>query len=157
MRFKYLLIPMVLLLTANSFAAESEMVGMGVFAGDADEINEIYKLKNSRASDSRFGGAATGDNGYQIYGDYLFYQPDFIEVPEGKGPLYFGGGAQNITYSEYDGKNKGDKFGLRFPVANEYLFWKSSTDAFLELSPVLSSTPDTKFQFGGGIGIKFLF
>jgi len=158
MRFKYLLIPMILLLlAANSFAAEREMFGIGMLAGDTDGITGKYKLKNSRASDVSFGSETTGDNGSLIYGDYLFYQYDFIKAQEGNRRLYFGGGAQNTTYSEDGGKNKGDMFGLRFPVGNEHLFWKSSSDAFLELVPVLSSTPGSKFQLGGGIGIKFFF
>ena len=157
MRFKYLLIPMILLLAANSFAAEREMLGIGGFAGDKDGITGKFMLKNSRAPDVSFGSETTGDTDYQIYGDYLFYKYDFIKVPEGKRLLYFGGGAQNITYSEDDGKRKDHNFGLRFPVGNEYLFWKSSSDAFLELVPVLSSTPGTKFPFGGGISIKFFF
>ena len=157
MRFKYLLIPVILLLAANSFATEKEMFGIDVFAGDTDGITGQYLLKYSDAHDVNFGLETTGDKGYQHYGDYFFYQYDFIKVPEGKRPLFFGGGAQNITYSVANGKNKDDKFSLRFPVGNEQLFWKSSLDAFLELVPVLSSTPDTKFQYGGGIGIKFFF
>jgi hypothetical protein len=148
---------MILLLAANSFATEREMFGTGVFAGDTDGITGKYKLNNSHASGVSFGLEPTGGNAYQIYGDYLFFKYDFIKVPEAKQPLYFGAGAQNITDSVDDGKNTGDIFSLRFPVGNEDLFWKSSLDAFLELVPVLSSTPDMKFQFGGGIGIKFLF
>jgi hypothetical protein len=161
MRFKYLLIPLLLLFAVNCFATEREMFGIGAFAGntagDTDGTTGKYKLNNSHGSDVSFGLETTGVNGYQLYGDYLFYRYDFLNVPEIKRPPFFGGGGQNITYSEDRGKNKVDKFSLAFPVGNEYLFWKPSVDAFLELVPVLSSTPDTKFQFGGGIGIKFLF
>jgi len=157
MRFKFLLIPMILLLAANSFATERDMSGLGMFARDTDGIAGKYTLNNSHASDVSFGLETTDDNGHQIYGDYLFNKLDFLKVSEGKQPLYFGSGAQKITYSADDGKNKGDKFSLKFPVGNDYQFWKSSLDAFFELVPVLNSTPDMKFQFGGGIGIKLLF
>jgi len=157
MRFKYLLIPLILLLAANSFATEKDIFGSGVFVGDTDGITGKYKLNDRHAPDVSFGLEAAGDNGHQIYGDYFFYKLDFLKVSEGKQPLYFGGGAQNITDSIADAKNTGDKFSLRFPVGNDFLFWKSSLDAFFELAPVLSSTPDMKFQFGGGIDIKLLF
>jgi hypothetical protein len=157
MRFKYLLILMILLLATNSFAAEREMFGIGVLAGVTDGITVKSVLRNGRAPFVSFGSETPGDTEYQIYGDNLFYKYDFIKVPEGKRSLYSGAGAQYITPIADIGKNKNQKIGFRFPVGNEHLFWKSSSDAFLELVPVLNSTPDTKFQFGGGIGIKFFF
>lgn len=157
MRFKYLLIPMILLLAANCFAAEREKSVSGVFARDAEGITAKFMLKNSRTLDVSFGSQSTGDSDYQFNYGYLIYKYDFIKVAEGRRQLNFGGGDQNITASEHAAKNKDHIFGLRFPVGNEYLFWKSSSDAFLEFLPALSSTPDSKFQFGGGIGIKFFF
>jgi hypothetical protein len=112
-------------------------------------------MKNSRAIDAGFGWNTKGDNEYHIYGDYLFYKYDLVKVPHGKGPLYFGGGTRYITCREDEEKKKDDKFGIRIPVGIEYLFWDSSLGIFLELVPVLNLTPDTDFEFGSGIGIRF--
>ena len=157
MRIKYLLIPLILLLATNSLATEGDKFGIGVIAGDPDGITGKYMMKNSRAIDAGFGWKTKGDNEYHIYGDYLFYKYDLFKVPHGILPLYFGGGARYITYSEDNEKKKDDKFGIRIPVGIEYLFRNSSLGIFLELVPVLNLTPNTDFDFGGGIGIRFFF
>jgi len=155
MRIKYLLIPLIVLLATNSPAIAGERFGIGVIAGNPDGITGKYMMNNNRAIDVGFGWKTTGDNEYNFYGDYLFYKDDVIKVPQGRLPLYFGVGARYTTYSEDAGKD--DKFGIRIPVGIEYLFWKSSVGIFVEFVPVLSLTPDTKFEFGSGIGIRYFF
>ena len=155
MRIKYLLIPLILLLATNSLAIAGERFGIGVIAGNPDGITGKYLMNNNRAIDVGFGWKTSGDKEYQIYGDYLFYKYDLIKVPHGKLPLYFGVGARYINYREDDGKD--NKFGIRIPVGIEYLFWESRLGAFAEFVPVLSLTPDTKFEFGSGIGIRYFF
>ena len=155
MRIKYLLIPLIVLLATNSLAIERKKFGIGVIAGNPDGITGKYLMKNNRAIDVGFGWKTTGDNEYEIYGDYLFYKYGVIEVSKGKLPIYFGVGARYITYREDDRKD--DKFGIRIPVGIEYLFWKSRLGAFAEFVPVLSLTPDTEFEFGGGIRIRYFF
>ncbi len=157
MRIKYLVIPFIVFLATNSLAIEREKFAIGVIAGDPDGITGKYMMKNGRAIDAGFGWKTKGDNEYHIYGDYLFYKYDLVKVPHGKLTLYFGGGARYITYREDGEKKKDDKFGIRIPVGIEYLFWNSSLGIFLELVPVLNLTPDTDFEFGSGIGVRFFF
>jgi len=155
MRWKYLLIPLILALASNALAFDGKKrFGIGVIAGDPDGITGKFRLKNNRAIDFGFGWKTSGDKEYQFYGNYLIYKYGLIEVPQGKLPIYFGAGARFITYSEDD---KDSEFGLRIPVGIEYIFWESQLGAFLELVPVLCLTPDTEFEFGGGIGIRFFF
>ena len=158
MRIKYLLFFLIVLLATNSFAAGRKDIGIDVYAGDPDGITGKYMLKNNRAVAVGFGWKETGDKETQIYGDYLFYKWNFIKVPDGKMALYFGGGGRYISYGGDDGKKKkDDEFGLRIPVGVEYFFWQSQLGAFGEFVPVLNLTPDTKFEFGGGIGIRYFF
>ncbi len=125
MRIKYLVIPFIVFLATNSLAIERKKSGIGVIAGDPDGITGKYMIKNNRAIDAGFGWKTKGDNEYHIYGDYLIYKYDLVEVPHGKLPLYFGGGARYITYREDEEKKKDDKFGIRIPAGIEYLFWNS--------------------------------
>jgi hypothetical protein len=162
MRILYLVIPLIVFLATNSFAIERKKFGIGVIAGNPDAITGKYMMKNGNAIDAGLGWKTKGDNKYTIYGDYLFYKYDFIKVQNGKLPLYFGGGVRYITYSGEEtekkgGKKKDDEFGIRIPVGIEYLFRKPSLGIFLELVPVLNLTPDTNFEFGSGIGIRFFF
>jgi len=154
-RIIYLVIPLIAFLATNSLAIERKKFGIGVIAGNPDAITGKYMMQNGNAIDAGFGWKTKGDNEYTIYGDYLFYKYDLIKVSRGKLPLYFGGGARYTTYSEEE--NKEDEFGIRIPVGIEYLFEKPSLGVFLEFVPVLNLTPDTKFEFGTGIGIRFFF
>jgi len=155
MRIKYLLIFLIVLFATNCLAAGGKTVGIGLYAGNPDGITGKYMLKNSGAVG--FGWKQTSDKETHIYGDYLLYKWNFFQVPEGKTGLYFGGGVRYITYGDDDGKKKDDEFGLRIPVGIEYFFWKSQLGAFGEFAPVLNFTSDTEFEFGGAIGIRFLF
>jgi len=162
MRIIYLVIPLILFLATNSLAIERKKFGIGVIAGNPDAITGKYMMKNGHAIDAGFGWKTKGDNKYTIYGDYLFYKYDFIKVKRGKLPLYFGGGVRYITYSEdenekKEGKKKDDELGIRIPVGIEYLFGNPSLGIFFEVVPVLNLTPDTIFEFGSGIGIRFFF
>ncbi len=159
MRIKYLLIFLIVLFATNALAAGGKTVGIGVYAGDPDGITGKYMLKNSRAVAVGFGWKQTGDKETHIYGDYLLYKWNIIKIPEGKTALYFGAGGRYITYGDDDGKKKkkDDEFGLRIPVGIEYFFWKSQLGAFGEFVPVLNFSPDTEFEFGGAIGIRFFF
>jgi hypothetical protein len=160
MRIKYLLIFLIVLVATNSLAAGGKKdIGIGVYAGDPDGITGKYMLKNNRAVAGGVGWKTTGDKETQIYGDYLFYKWNVIQVPEGKLALYFGGGGRYISYGDDDGrkKKKDDEFGLRIPVGIEYFFWQSQLGAFMEFVPVLNLTPDTEFDSGGAIGIRFFF
>jgi len=160
MKIKYLLIPFIVLLATNSLAIESKKFGIGVYAGALDGITGKYMMKDNCAIAVGFGWKESGEKETQIYGDYLIYKWNFIQVSEGKTALYFGGGVRNISYGDDDGKKKkekDDEFGLRIPVGIEYFFWKSQLGAFGEFVPVLNFTPDTEFEFGGAIGIRYFF
>lgn len=158
MRLHYLLIPFILVLAADASAFDGKKkIGIGVIAGDQDDITDNYRLSNNQVIDFGSGRKISGDKGYQIFGDHLIFRNGLIEVPEGNLQLYFGGGARFITYSDDNDKNKNDEFGLSIPVGIEYLFWKPQLGAFLELVPVLCLTADTEFEFGSGIGLRLFF
>jgi len=73
-------------------------------------------------------------------------------VPEGKLPLYFGGGARILFKRHED-----DRFGLRAPVGLAYMFDNVPVDIFAELAPTLDLAPGTRFSVYGGIGARYYF
>ena len=164
MKIKYLLIPFIILLATNSFAIERKKFGLGVISGDPVGITGKYMMKNSRAIAAGLAWKSDGNKENKIYGDYLFYEYDFIKVKRGKLPLYYGGGVRYITYPEAEDekKKKGDKknldeLGIRFPVGIEYFLQSPSLGVFLEVVPVLNLTPSTELEWGTAIGIRFFF
>ncbi len=152
MKPKYLVIPLIVLLTADAFALEGKKFGVGVIAGEPSGITVKYMLDAKSAIDGGIGWKTSGDDEFHIYADYLYHRYGLIKVRHGKLPLYFGGGFRYV-----DREKKDNKFGVRIPVGVEYLFENISLGAFFELVPVLNLTPDTDFDLEGGIGIRYFF
>ena len=152
MKLKYFVILVIVSLAANVSAMERNRFGIGVIIGAPTGITGKYMIDNNSAIDAGIGWETSGDNLLHIYGDYLFHLYDVIEVPKGKLPIYFGGGARWVSR-----ENKDDKLGLRIPIGVEYLFEGVSLGAFVELVPVLNLTPDTDFDLEAGTGIRYFF
>ena len=152
MKLKCIVILSIVFLTANVYAMEREKFGIGVIIGEPTGITGKYMIDNNNAVDAGIGWETSGDNELHIYGDYLFHLYDVINVPKGKLPIYFGGGARWVSR-----ENKDDKLGLRIPIGVEYLFEGVSLGAFVELVPVLNLTPDTEFDLEAGTGIRYFF
>ena len=152
MKIKCFVIVLIIFIATNALALERKKFGVGVILGEPTGITIKYMLDDKSAIDAAIGWETSGDNEFHIHGDYLYHMNDLIKVPQGKLPLYFGGGLRFI-----DREKKKDKFGIRIPVGIEYLFGNVPLGAFFELVPILNLTPDTEFDFEAGIGIRFFF
>ena len=152
MKFKLALILLVLSLAMNASAMERNRFGIGVILGEPTGITGKYMINDKNAIDVGVGWEISGDNELHIYGDYLFHLYDVIEVPKGKLPIYFGGGARWIYREDND-----NRLGVRIPVGLEYLFEDISLGAFVEIVPIVNLTPDTEGDLEGGIGIRYFF
>ena len=154
-----LILSIVILFPNNIFAEERKnsffrkyTFGVGVMAGVPTGLTFKYNADPDLSIDGGLGWKTSGDNEFHIYSTVIHHFYDVINVPEGKLPLYFGGGLRWIRR-----QNKDNKFGIRLPVGVEYQFKKLPLGAFVELAPVLNLKPDTEFDLEGGIGIRFFF
>lgn len=152
MKLKYFLFLVVVLSVTNVSAMERNRFGIGVILGEPTGITGKIMIDDNNGLDAGIGWETSGDNLVHIYGDYLLHFYDLIDVPKGKLPLYFGGGARLVLR-----ENKDDKLGLRIPVGVEYLFEGVSLGAFIEIVPILNLTPDTDFDLEAGTGIRYFF
>ena len=152
MKLKYVLMLLILCLSANVYASDREKFGIGVILGEPTGITAKIMLDDTNAIDMGAGWETSGDNELHIYGDYLFHLYDVIIVPKGLLPLYFGVGARMVFHDNDD-----NELGIRFPVGVEYVFQDLPLGAFVELVPVLDLTPDTELDFEAGTGIRFFF
>lgn len=152
MKTKCCVIVLIIFIATNALALERKKFGVGIILGEPTGITIKYMLDDKTAIDAGVGWETSGNNEFHIHGDYLYHMNDLIKVPQGKLPLYFGGGLRFI-----DREKKDDKFGIRIPVGLEYLFGNVPLGAFFELVPILNLTPDTEFDFEAGIGIRFFF
>ncbi len=153
MKFKYVIILLIVSLAANVSAMERERFGIGVILGKPTGITGKYIIDSNNATVVGIGWETINDKESYIYADYLFHFYDVIEVPKGKLPLYYGTGIRWV-YRE----NKDNKLGFRIPFGLEYLFEDVSLGAFLELVPVLNVTQDTDLiDWEAGTGIRYFF
>jgi hypothetical protein len=153
MKLKYCVIAIIIvMLSTPALAADGRTFGIGVIAGEPTGITGKYMLNENNAIDAGVGWKTSGDSEFHIYADYLFHFHDLIKVSKGALPVYVGGGLRYV-----DRDKKDNKFGIRIPVGLEYLFENVSLGAFAELVPVLNLSPDTDFDFEGGVGIRFYF
>jgi len=130
-------------------SAQDSGVGVGVIVGEPTGISAKSWISSHDAVDA--GVAWSISHGwFHIHADYLRHTFDLIPVDQGQLPLYFGIGAQI-------GFGKDVSIGARVPIGLNYLFDGTPLDVFIEIVPMLAIIPDTKFDMGGGIGVRYWF
>ena len=73
-----------------------------------------------------------------------------MKLEKGRLPFYLGIGASITFASDFE-------LGIRIPLGAEYIFEDTPIGVFGEFVPRLNFLPNTKFKFGGGVGIRFYF
>jgi hypothetical protein len=145
----FILISLLFLLT-NTTHSQYKKFGLGIILGEPTGLNA--KLKTSFYNSFNFAAAWSfkEDEHLLLQTDYVWYNFDLIKVESGKLPLYFGVGGRIIFFRE-------PLVGVRVPVGLNYQFENAPIDIFAELVPVLDVLPSTKFNFAGGLGVRFWF
>ncbi len=129
--------------------AQDSGIGVGVILGEPTGFSAKTWLSSYDALDAGLAWSITY-GWFHIHADYLRHSFGLIEVEEGQLPLYYGVGAK-IGFGS-------DIFiGARVPVGLNYLFDGIPLDIFIEIVPGLAIIPDTKFDMGGGIGVRYWF
>jgi hypothetical protein len=146
---KFFLIAALLLLS-NSIQAQNRKFGLGIILGEPTGLSA--KLMTDRINALDFAAAwSFKDQGHLLLqADYIWHNFDLIQVPSGRLPLYYGIGARVIFSND-------PLVGVRIPVGLDYQFETAPIDIFVEIVPILDLIPATKFNIGGGIGVRFWF
>ena len=92
MKLKSAVIFMLVLLAAQVqvWAKDRKPFGIGVIAGQPTGITFKYMINDTHGVDLGGGWRTSGDNEYNIYGDYLYHLNDLVTVPKGQLPFYVG-------------------------------------------------------------------
>ena len=130
--------------------AQNSGLGLGVLIGEPTGISAKLWLKGPSAVDAAAAWSTRGDNSLHLHVDYLHHFFGLFPVPQGKLPLYVGGGGR-VRFAD------NSKFGVRVPVGLAYLFPTIPVDIFLEIAPIVDLAPDTGFDINGGIGARYYF
>ena len=145
---KYILIT-ILAVFSLGIPAQDSGLGAGIIVGEPTGLSAKSWLSSHDAIDA--GVAWSISHGwFHIHADYLRHVFELIPVEMGQLPLYFGLGARL-------GFGNDVIIGARVPVGLDYIFDGTPLDVFIEIVPGLAIIPDTKFDMGGGIGVRYWF
>lgn len=141
------------LLLVPGLAHGSQGVGLGVMAGEPTGICLNLWTGSDRAIDVAAGWSIGEDGWLYLHCDYLFHGHEFPgESAERSVPYYFGIGSRVLLRESED-----TRIGLRIPFGVNYVFEDGRFDVFLELAPMMDLLPETEFDFGGGVGLRYYF
>jgi hypothetical protein len=124
--------------------------GLGIILGEPTGISA--KLTTNHISALDFAAAwSFKDQGHLLLQvDHIWQNFDLIQVPSGRLPLYYGIGGRVIFSND-------PLVGIRIPIGLDYQFEREPLDIFIEIVPILDIIPATKFNMGGGLGVRFWF
>lgn len=130
-------------------SAQESGLGAGIIIGEPTGLSAKSWISSHDAIDA--GVAWSMTNGwFHIHADYLRHVFELIPVEHGQLPLYFGLGARLGFGPDF-------QIGARVPIGLDYMFDGTPLDVFIEIVPGLTIIPDTKFDMGGGIGVRYWF
>ncbi len=145
---KTIIIALLAVFSIGIYAQDSG-IGAGLIIGEPTGFSAKYWLSSNDALDGGVAWSMT-NNWFHVHADYLRHFFDVIPVEVGQLPLYAGIGVRLGFGTDF-------VIGARIPLGINYLFEDYPIDIFLEVVPGILITPDTKFDMGGGIGVRYWF
>jgi hypothetical protein len=139
--------------------AQERGTGLGIIVGEPTGISLKSWLGKSTAFDAALAWSFDGNDFIQVHGDYLTHNFTLLTVEKGRLPFYYGIGG-HIKFFNTEGKKSDDtrtRLGVRIPLGLAYLFEKTTLDIFVEVAPVLNLVPETEFELGAALGIRYFF
>jgi len=145
------LITCLMVFTVLSLAAQDvgkpKTFGIGVILGEPTGLAAKLWLQERVSLDAAAAWSFVSGSFY-VHGDIQWHMFDLISVETGRLPLFVGVGARIKMTPTTD-------VAIRFPVGLVYIFANVPIDIFLEVAPALVLVPETGFDLGGGIGVRF--
>lgn len=140
----------LLLLMAYNIQSQDRGFGLGIILGEPTGVSAKLWTGSVNALDFAAAWSFKGDGDLLLQADYVWHSFNLINVSSGKLPLYYGIGGRIIFSND-------PYIGARIPVGLDYEFANAPIDIFVEIVPILDLAPSTKFNLGGGIGVRFWF
>ncbi len=138
-----------LLLSFGELYAQGQF-GLGIVVGEPTGVSAKYWTNGTNAFDFGAAWSFKGDGNVLLQADYVWHTFNLIPVQEGRLPFYFGIGGRVIF-------SHNPLIGARIPIGLDYIFASAPVDIFAEIVPILDLAPETNFNVGGGIGVRFWF
>jgi len=140
----------VLAALISSTYAQYRGFGLGIILGEPTGISAKLTTNHINAFDFAAAWSFKDRGHLLLQADYIWHNFDLIQVPSGRLPFYYGIGGRVIFSND-------PLVGIRIPVGLDYQFEREPIDIFVEIVPILDIIPATKFNMGGGLGVRFWF
>jgi len=124
----------------------------GAIFGEPTGLSLKYWFSDTMAIDGGLGWSFKDDTDLHVHSDLLWHNFEWLKVPEGELPVYFGVGAR-AKFRD----NRDDLVGIRVPIGVNYLFATAPVSVFVEVAPVLDLAPSTRGGITAGIGARYRF
>lgn len=147
---RILLFSILLVMLGHGALSQSRGLGLGVVLGDPTGFNGKAWLSHSGAFQFGVGmPSLSQSHGTLINAEYIWHA-HVIRSHE-QFPLFYGIGG--VLGSGWGNSAIGARgiFGMAWWPRN------SSIDIFFQLTPTLYFSPDSHFEFDGGVGIRYFF
>jgi hypothetical protein len=140
----------------GSVRAQDRGVGLGLLVGEPTGF--AAKVWETPTSALDFGAAwsLADDGAFRLHADWLWNAYGWLDLEEGKLPLYLGFGFR-FVFRDVDATSQNTQFGVRFPLGIDFMARRRRYDLFAEIVPVLQLTPETAFDLEGGVGLRYWF
>jgi len=125
---------------------------VGAIFGEPTGLSLKYWVSPTMAIDGGAGWSFDDDTDFHLHADLLWHNFEWLPVPKGALPVYFGVGARGQFRD-----NRDDRAGIRFPIGMSYLFEDVPVSIFVEVAPVLDVVPSTHGDLTAGIGARYRF
>ena len=142
-------ITVIALLFVGELNAQGKF-GLGIVVGEPTGVSAKYWLNGTNALDFGAAWSFKGNGNILLQADYVWHTFSLIPVQEGRLPFYFGIGGRVVFAHDA-------LIGARIPLGLDYIFSDAPLDIFAEIVPILDLAPETNFNVGGGIGVRFWF
>jgi len=136
---------------AGSASTESKGFGFGVILGEPTGFSAKAWLSDTTAVDAGAVWSFSGDDAFQLHGDFLWHNFDLFQIGRADLPLYLGLGAR-AKFEEHD-----TRVGIRVPLGLAYMFPEKTWEIFGEVAAILDLTPSTSVEFNAGFGVRYYF
>ena len=126
--------------------------GFGIMVGEPTGLSAKNWSGGGTAWDFGLAWSTADDSGAAAHVDYLRHRFGVSGWDGGDVAFYYGIGGRIRSRDPGD-----DNVGVRVPLGLDYLFDASPVDVFVELVPIMDLVPDTDFNLGLGIGVRYFF
>ncbi len=150
MRKYALLLAIIILFFSNEMSAQTNRAGLGIILVEPTGLSWKYWWGKKEAVHLALGWSSQKDNNLVVHADYLFSQINLFKEEMSTILLSFGSGGR-LKF------NRDMHFGIRFPLALDFISKKVPLNIFFEIVPIVNLTPDTSIDLKGAIGFRYLY